>query len=334
MVLKADDELRHAWDADPLWRESWYYNFSDAASEIGGWLYLWVVPNQPLKSGMLVCFYHGVAADFDSTEVAWRSPGHRYEGANGSWIYCFRWDVPELLAEDLDDVALCGLTMKRLAPLKKYRLGFDDGDNARLDLNCEFMTRPWDFADNLHPTPRWFAKNRYHRGWKADGVLRVGGKTYRLKTTGDSDHSWGTRDMGIFDTNCLKTYALQTADGSLSVKAQMLGDPGRELPRGYIALGEDMQAVRSIREHSRYHPNGLMHDISIRVEDVAGRVVTAHMDEVYAALAGGGPNVGYEAAGLWDVKDWGDCPGIASCWWAKGITAAQLHKGLAGKTQL
>jgi hypothetical protein len=99
MVLKAPDELRHEWDNDPLWRESWYYNFSDPQNEIGAWLYLWVVPNQPLKSGMLVCFYHGVATDFDSTEAAWKSPGHLLRGANDSWVYCYKRDVAELMAE-------------------------------------------------------------------------------------------------------------------------------------------------------------------------------------------------------------------------------------------
>ncbi len=334
MVLKAADELRHAWDEDPLWRESWYYNFSDPLNQIGCWIYLWVVPNQPLKSGMLVCFYHGLAADFDSTEVAWKAPGHLHRGNNGSWVYCYKRDVAELLTQDVDDVEFCGLSMKRIDPLRLWRLGFNDGNNMRLDLNCEFMTRPWDFADNIHPTPGWLAANRYHRGWKAEGELMVDGTTYKIRTTGDSDHSWGTRDMGIFfEQNTLKTYALQTPDGSLSMKAQMLGYPGQELPRGYIAIGDDMQAVKSIRQQSRYHQNGLMHDISLRVEDVAGRVVEAHLDELFAAVAGPGPNVGYEGAGVWKTNHWGECAGLASCWFVNGISREQLHRGLAGKTE-
>lgn len=334
MVLKASDELRHEWDDDPFWRESWYYNYSDPTNEIGAWLYLWVVPNQPLKSGMLVCFYHGLAAESNSTEAAWEAPGHLLRGPNDSWVYCYRQDVPQLIEQDVDDVELCGLSMKRIEPLERYRLAFDDGKNASFEFDCEFMTRPWDFADNVHPTPRWLAKNRYHRGWKANGELRIGGVTYEVSTTGDSDHSWGTRDSGIFLQNSLKTYALQTPDGGLSVKAQMLGPPGRELPRGYIAVGKDMQAVKSIEENSRYHRNGFMHDISLRVEDVTGRVVEAHMDELFGAVAGGGSNVGYEGAGVWEVADWGSGAGLASCWWANGITRQQLHKGLAGKTTL
>ena len=332
MVLRAADELRHAWDADPLWRESWYYNFSDPTNEIGAWLYLWVLPNQSMKSGMLVSLYHSVAEGVDSNNAAWTSPGHLFRGPSDSWVYCYKQDVTELIDQDVDDVELCGLSMKRLEPLKRYRLAFEDGDNARFELDCEFMTRPWDFDDNVLPTPPWLAKNRYHRGWQVNGEMVIAGRTYAIKTTGDSDHSWGTRDGTVFGQNNLKTYAIQSPDGGLSVKAQMLGDPGEEVPRGYIAFGEDMQAIRSIEERSRYRESGLMEDISLRIEDVSGRVVEAHMDTLYAAIGGGGPSVGYEGAGVWDVQGWGRCAGLASCWWARGITQEQLHQGLAGKT--
>ena len=328
MVLAASDELRHEWDDDPLWRESWYFNMSDPANEIGMWLYLWVVPNQPLKTGMLVSLYHGLATDADSNGLAWSSPGHRLAGPDGSWVYNYRENIEALTDQDVDDISVGGMTWQRLAPLERYRLAFSDGDNASFDLDCEFMTHPWDFADNVHETPPWLAKNRYHRGWKANGTITIGDRTYDVHTTGDSDHSWGTRDGTIFGQNNLKTYALQTPDGGLSVKAQLLGDPGNEVPRGYIAVGTDMQAVQSIEESSQYRESGEMYDITLRVEDVTGRVVEAHMDAMYAALSGGGQGVGYEGAGLWDVAEWGPCAGLASCWWSVGTTREQLAAGV------
>jgi hypothetical protein len=75
-----------------------------------------------------------------------------------------------------------------------------------------------------------------------------------------------------------------------------------------------------------------MHDITLRVEDVSGRVVEAHLDSMYAALSGGRPTPGYEGAGLWDVDSWGPCAGLASRWWSTGTTAEQLHRGLEGQT--
>jgi hypothetical protein len=334
MVLAASDELRHPHDDDPHWRESWYWNFSDPTNEIGGWLYLWVVPNQPLKSGMLVSFYHGIPTHSDSNARAWESPGHLLRGDADSWVYCYKEDIEPLIEADVDDVELGGMHLERLEPLERYRLRFADGDNASFDLDCRWMTRPWDFADNVHPTPAWLAKDRYHRGWQADGHLTIGGRRYDITTTGDSDHSWGTRDMTVFGENNLKTYALQSRERGLSVKAQMLGDPGQELPRGYIAVGDDMQAVRRIAESSRYDETGEMHDIDLEIEDVTGRIVRARMDRMFGAVTGGGPSVGYEGAGTWDVEDWGPCPGLASCWWSSGVTRQDLHTGTAGVTTL
>ena len=136
MVLLARDELRHEWDADPLWRESWYYNFSDPVNEIGGWLYFWVLPNQPLKTGMLVSFYHGVATDFDSNNLAWAAPGHVFRGPKDSWVYCYKEDIAPLTGADVDDITFGGLTMQRLEPLERYRLAFDEPGAARFDLSC------------------------------------------------------------------------------------------------------------------------------------------------------------------------------------------------------
>ena len=80
--------------SDPLWRESWYYNFSDPTNEIGAWLYLWVLPNQSVKSGMLVSLYHNVAEGVDSNNAAWTSPSsaasRRWASANRA---CSAWNV-------------------------------------------------------------------------------------------------------------------------------------------------------------------------------------------------------------------------------------------------
>jgi len=32
------------------------------------------------------------------------------------------------------------------------------------------------------------------------------------------------------------------------------------------------------------------------------------------------------------VKDWGPCAGLASCWFAEGVTREDLYEGRAGKT--
>ena len=119
MVLKASDELRHRAKEDYHWRESIYFNFNDAANGFGGWLYLWVVPNQPQPSGMLVSFYHGEWPDLAVTGKAMAAPRHLLRSGE-RWLYCFLRNTDALIEADFDDVELCGLRLQRREPLKRY----------------------------------------------------------------------------------------------------------------------------------------------------------------------------------------------------------------------
>ena len=94
---------------------------------------------------------------------------------------------------DFDNVELGGLALKRIDPLKRYAIHFaDDADNT-VDLQCDFLTIPYDYADGLHSTPPWVAANRYHRGWHGTwgfegvGLYQVDG---RGESTGITSYFW------------------------------------------------------------------------------------------------------------------------------------------------
>lgn len=42
----ADDEGAHPPTDEPLWSESWYFDFVDVAQDVGGWIRLGLIPNQ------------------------------------------------------------------------------------------------------------------------------------------------------------------------------------------------------------------------------------------------------------------------------------------------
>lgn len=328
MVLQASDELRHEWDGDYHWRESLYFNFADPANEIGAWLYLWVVPNQPMKSGMLVSFYHGITDRLDANEVAMRSPGHLYRGDAGNWVYCFKQDVPELIEQNFDDVELCGLKMRRGAPLEQYDLSFSDGAGTSFHFDARFMTRPWDYADGVFETPAWVAKNRYHRSWWAQGELTIGGLgEFSIDTTGDSDHSWGKRDRHVFAQNNFKMWSFQTRDGRMSVSAIDQGQPGNEVKMGFVDIDGDIQSVAGIETGSLYTEAGVQHTAWLRVRDAKDRVVEAEMDRMFSAIGNGAPTTtwGFEGVGMYEVKGYGACSGISSYFWPPVTTPALLH---------
>jgi hypothetical protein len=326
MVLKAFDELRHPYNDDPYWRESLYFNFNDPVNKIGGWIYLWVVPNQPAPSGMLVSFYHDRWPDLMINEKAMEAPGHRLEDAT-RWIYCFKRDVDFLLDADFDDVELCGLRVRRIAPLERYAVSFDDGEGASFDLDFRFMVPPYDYADGLNPTPPWIAANRYHRSHWVKGELRVSGQTLAIDCTGDSDHSWGQRDMRAFGANLFKMWSFQTSDGRLSISILKQGVDGKEIALGFVAIDGSVASAATVETHARYDANGVQHDVDLVVTDELGREVRARFGQMHSFLGSGSHFWGYEGVGDYEVEGFGTVPGLISYFWPERITAAELHAG-------
>jgi hypothetical protein len=317
MVLRADDELRHSHDETFNWRESLYFNFSDPKNQIGGWIYLWVVPNKPLKSGMLVSFYRGITDTLGATDLAARSPGGVFRGDGGNWVYCHKQDFPELITADFDELELGGLCLRRRGQFDGYDLAFDRQGEASFRLKGEFTMRPWDYADGAFKTPPWVATNRYHRSWRVSGPIRVGEQHYEVRTTGDSDHSWGRRDMDEFAKHNFKMWSFQSPDGRNSVSAIEQGD-GCYL--GFVDCDGQSLGVRNIERGSEFSATGVQQRVRVTVTDTGGRVVDATLPEMFAAIGHREPGGawGFEGAGVYQVDGWGDCSGICSFFWPPG----------------
>lgn len=326
MVLAASDELRHPHDAEFNWRESLYFNFADAANGLGGWIYLWVVPNKPLKSGMLVSIYSGITDQLATNNLAFAAPGHRFAGERGNWVYCYKQDVAPLFDANFDDVELCGLHLVRGKPLESYRIDFADELGNRLALRGRFAMHPYDYADGKHPTPAWVAKNRYHRTWKLEGELEVAGQRFVVDATGDSDHSWGRRDMEVFSQHTFKMWSFQTPDARRSVSVI---EQGNGLYLGFVNVDGETYSVDTIAQTARYTESGVQYDIDVKIKDVTGRVIQARLPKMFAALGHGEPFGlwGFEGVGVYEVDDWGKCTGVASYFWPPDTKPADLHGG-------
>lgn len=318
MALAASDELRHPHDNEFNWRESLYFNFADGANGLGGWIYLWVVPNKPAKTGMLVSVYKGITDRLDANTAAMASPGHRYEGPDGNWVYCYKQDIGPLIKADFDNVEVCGLHLVRNKPLESYDISFSDGGGNALAIEGTFTMKPYDYADGAFDTPAWVATNRYHRSWKASGTLKIAGKTYRVNTTGDSDHSWGRRDMEEFARHTFKMWSFQTPDARNAVSVI---EQGAGLYLGYVMIDDEVRSVKSIEHGASYSDKGVQRNIDVTITDVDGRVVKSHMPEMFSAIGHGeGPSVwGFEGVGKYEVDGWGTCTGIASYFWPPGM---------------
>jgi hypothetical protein len=324
-MLTSADELRHPHTTDDFfWRESLYFNFADADHDLGGWIYLWVTPNKPLKSGMLVAVYHGESPDWDINDQAMASPGHVVRGEGGNWVYCFKQEVPELLDANFDDVELCGLHLQRTEPLARYRITFTDDVGSSLELDAEFLTRPWDYADGVFDTPPWVATNRYHRSWRARGSITIDGTTFPIDTTGDSDHSWGTRDTEEYAQHTFKMWSFQTPDGNRSISA-IRRDGG--MCFGFLNVDGELGAIEHVTNSARYDPVGVQSELEVEVRDTLGRSVRATMPKMFAVIGHGtkGALWGYEGVGRYETDEWGPCTGISSFFWPARFTGEALH---------
>jgi len=326
MVLKAADELRHPHNDDYYWRESLYFNFNDSTNQIGGWLYLWVVPNQPKPSGMLCAFYHGAWPDLEINDKAMDAPGHLLSDG-GRWAYCFKNDVDFLMDADFDDAELCGLHVKRVEPLKEYALSFKDDAGAGFEFDSKFMTPPYDYADGVNPTPAFIAANRYHRPHWIKGKLTIGGKTYDVDCTGDSDHSWGQRHTVNFGANLFKMWSFQTPDGKLSISVLKQGIDGTEIALGYVVVDGKMASAAKVETSAEYDAYGAQQNVTLAVTDELGRTVRSTFAKMHSFIGTGTTFWGYEGVGDYEVEGYGTVRGLISYFWPDRLTPADLHAG-------
>jgi hypothetical protein len=322
-VLTAADELRHEPTPDRAWRESLYFNFSDPANEIGAWIYLWLLPNGPLPCGMLVCFYHGLTARLDAQDAAMQSPGHLLHGDGGAWVYCYKAHFSEPLPGDLDNVSLGGLRLLRKGPFEGYSLTFADDAGNAMDLDCRFLSPPWDYAEGIDPTPEWFATNRYHRPWHAQGTLQLGRRTIAIDTFGDSDHSWGRRDRRMYTAHGFKMWSFQSPDGQRQLSA-LIQEGGAKM--GFLREHGVLSGVASVRDTALFTPAGIPAGADVELVDGAGRRIRARLPRLFAAIGWGDRESmwGYEGAGVYDVDGSGPCSGVASYSFPGAIDPASL----------
>jgi hypothetical protein len=333
MVLTASDELRHTHlvNDDYHWRESLYFNFNDPTNRIGGWLYLWVVPNQPKPSGMLISFYHGAWPDLSINDKAMAAPGHRIVDGD-RWIYCFKQDADHLISQDFDDVELFGMKFHRLEPLKRQHLTFSDGQGSSFDLNARFMTPPFDYADGAQPTPPWMAANRYHRSWWVEGVINIAGQRLEVSTTGDSDHSWGQRNNVEFAKNLFKMWSFQTPDGDLSISVLKQGVGDVEIALGFVSMDGKIASAAEVETSASYDEYGVQSNVTLKVVDELGRTVRATMAKMHSFVGTGSRETfwGFEGVGEYIVEDVGAVSGLISYFWPARFTAEGLHAGKWG----
>lgn len=214
--MAAADEARHAPGAEPLWNESWYFDWSSADGSLGGYVRLGLYPNLGVAwywaclvgegRPLVTVIDHEVPLPRTGLEV--RHEGlwadHNLETALDHWsLGC------EAFAVGLDDAA------------ETY--GALRGDRVPFGLDLE-----WETVGGAHPYP---GVDRYEVPCRVTGEVLVGQERIEVDGPGQRDHSWGVRDWWTYGW-CWSSAALD--DGTRTHGTHVALDGAQLYATGYV----------------------------------------------------------------------------------------------------
>lgn len=208
--VPASDEGRHAPGPEPLWNESWYFDWSQPDGSLGGYVRLGLYPNLGTAwywacvvgegRPLVTVIDHEVplpAAGLDvRTEGLWAA--HNLETPLDHWsLGC------EAFAVGIDDPAeVYGPELR--------------GDRVPFGFDLE-----WETEGGVYPYP---GVDRYEVPCRVHGEVLVGQERIEVDGSGQRDHSWGVRDWW--------TYQWSWTSSAL--------DDGTRTHATHVSLGDDL----------------------------------------------------------------------------------------------
>ena len=183
--VSAADEARHAPGSEPLWGESWYFDFFAPDASIGGWVRIGLYPN------LGVTWYHAYLVGPGRPTVAvmdYEAPLPTGDGlalrTHGLW------------ADHIIETPLEHFTVANEA----HGLAVDDGAALYAAVPVgEQMPLAFDLEWETAGTPfHYGATTRYEIPCTVAGTIDVGQEHIELDGFGQRDHSWGVRDWWQF----------------------------------------------------------------------------------------------------------------------------------------
>jgi len=235
------DEAAHQPGDEKLWNESWYFDFADPATGLGGWIRLGLYPNQERAwVNVLIC------------------------GPARPTIAVNDYAVP--MPADPTEVSAAGLFVRQevVQPLGRYRVSAG-GDGRRFD----------DPADLLHGQPgtpaqvtvdltwdtvgtpyQYRITPRYEIPCTVTGTVTIDGATHRIEAaSGQRDHSWGVRDWWGMDW---VWHAVHLEDGTHLHGVEVRIDGMPPMAVGYQQrAGEPLVELQAVNARETFAPNDL-----------------------------------------------------------------------------
>ncbi|MBN1289089.1 MAG: hypothetical protein JXA49_05575 [Actinobacteria bacterium] len=195
---------------NPLFNESYYFNFFNTPENVSGFVWIGRLPNQNEVNGVQLV----------------------YDGDNDGLVMFQKDKMPQ----DINDIKSGDMSIEILDPLKSLRIrssgkmlrmknpgGIDDpetlykeadeGGMEEVEIDFTFKgLAPAHNSKNLHAGSvaeqmvdndfgfkdlneiRKVASNHYEQAGSYTGTMRIGDRSFKVGTVGHRDHSWGPRD--------------------------------------------------------------------------------------------------------------------------------------------
>jgi Ecdysteroid kinase-like family len=241
LTPKSDDEGSHQATEEPLWNESWYFDFADPRQDIGGWIRLGLYPNQRFA------WINALVCGPDMPTIA---------------VNDFQAAIPDDLTAIHADAVELALTATE--PLQSYRVrlrgrgqAHDDpaallrgepGRPAEVTIDLVWTTAGMPYQYRITP--------RYEIPCTVSGSVTVDGREFDLHdAAGQRDHSWGVRDWWAMDW---VWSALHLDDGTHlhGVDIRIPGAPAFGM--GYIQPPDGpLVELQSVAARETFADNGL-----------------------------------------------------------------------------
>ncbi|KAA0111735.1 phosphotransferase [Mycolicibacterium sp. P1-5] len=235
------DEGAHQPGDEPLWNESWYWDFADPAQGIGGWLRLGLVPNQN------VAWINALVCGPDMPTVA---------------LVDFEAPLPADPGVAVADGA--ELRHGAITPLQSYRVEARGTAQEYVDPSALLRDepgRPVELAMDLTWTTvgtpyAYRITTRYEIPCTVTGTVTIDGRVHEFEAVpGQRDHSHGVRDWWSMDW---VWSALHLDDGT-HLHGVDLRIPGMDpISVGYLQRsGEQVTETTTVSAEATFSDNGL-----------------------------------------------------------------------------
>jgi hypothetical protein len=295
------DDLRHKLAPSPHARESMFHTV-------------------PLAHGRLVvCTYTWVGAD-DRASYLFVVAGEGDERHAAGELHGV-----DVGAADFDDWQVGALSLRHTKPLMTAELAVElDGVSFRATYDA--MHPAISYRTNRDGCPAYNADDRFEQSCWVQGTLSLHGREITIDTTGQRDHSWGTRDWATFQD--WKWISAQ-AGPALAVNLMLAHARGETTRHGYVFRDGEVTPIIDARVVARYDADFRQTGADVEIIDESGRTTRMTIERFAFFSFEAAERTLLNEAGCTGTVDGAEAVVHFECGWDSGYAATQASRAAA-----